>query len=49
MSEVGQSNIGIGIANAAWVLSIASIVIFAHVTPWILIVPIFINWSFIKD
>lgn len=44
----GKSNLGIGIANAAWVIGVCSVIIFAHASPWFLVVPILFNWSFIR-
>lgn len=43
-----QENIGIGIANAAWIISIGAIIIFTDATLWLLLIPIFFSWDFIK-
>ena len=42
-----RDNLGIGIANAAWVATIGAIIIFAHASLWLLVVPIIFNWKFI--
>lgn len=43
-----KDNLGIGIANAVWVLVIGAIIIFRHTSMALLAIPIIFNWSFIK-
>ena len=47
--DLGKVNLGIGIANSVWVASIASIIIFANGSLWLLVLPILFNWSFVKN
>ena len=43
-----NDNLGIGIANSIWVASIAAIIIFTDASLWLLLVPICINWEFVR-
>ena len=47
-NKIIQGNIGIGIANAAWVVTIGAIIIFTDASLLLLAVPILFNWNFNK-
>lgn len=35
-----------GIINSIWILSITAIIIFAHGSIWLLLLPLFVHWEF---
>jgi hypothetical protein len=41
-----NKNLGIGIANAAWVATIGAVIIFTDASLFLLLLPIFFSWTF---
>lgn len=48
MEKTLRDNLGMGIANAAWVMVVGAVIVFGHHSPWLLLLPIVFNWSFIE-
>ena len=46
--NIYYGNIGIGIANSAWVIGMITLIIVKDLSLWFLLVPIAFYWPFIK-